>query len=793
MTAQEGIQLFAEGSILNCLQHTIPGEESQPTVVTDRLEMNAGNKIGAAENNMITKAYSDTGELTLTASAGNGIYICDLSDVLLMEKVSSAEGSIELTADGHLKNGLPEDSAEANVTGKNICITAAIAGEADKPLRTNLIVDDSLPSDENALTIRTEGDITAHDIGTEGILPITEMISKDGSVDFKADRSTEINILNAENGSITMRVDGDFDMKELKAGKAVNIFASGNITGRVQGDLIVGNLVAGSAETGKDITLTVVDGSILNGLTEDVENPVNLDGVNIQLITEETEGSDAVSGVGVKEKPIIIRTGSGGQLDVISADDVYLTDVGTAEENGELQIGRMSSETGAIVLITARDTSIREMSAVQDEVTVETGGGIRIGMLTTPKMTLKAEGPIDITSEEDIVLDEVNDGEGITQIQNLTSQKGNILLTTARDTEIGTLSAVKTVDMTVDGNVSVKDLILSDDDHALILKASGDADIQADQSLLHVTDAAVAGNFVLGNSGEVIIDRLAAPMAEITTVGNLTIVYVDTDRTEMTAHVTEGPIDILARGDLILTETSDSDGETQIKRLESETGSLTVTTSRNTVIEEIRTPEDLDIVTEGHLDILYGEGAGIISLKAEVLKADFEGDLNAGRIEADSLYLNIHKGSLFNGRDDEEANPIARETVVNVDSGIDEETGEDMNISADIGQKDNPFRTMLLEGGRMDIYADNHIYLEDVNTKETLTGPVYFGSLTSGDGEILLITGTDIDIDEMSAVQGEVTVETGGGITVGMLTTPKMTLKAEGADRYHFGRRYCSG
>ena len=102
-----------------------------------------------------------------------------------------------------------------------------------------------------------------------------------------------------------------------------------------------------------------------------------------------------------------------------------------------------------------------------------------------------------------------------------------------------------------------------------------------------------------------------------------------------------------------------------------------MTTFRNTVIEEIRTPEDLDIVTEGHLDILHGEGAGIISLKADVLKADFEGDLNAGRIEADSLYLNIHKGSLFNGRDDEEANLIAREAVVNVDSGIGEDDGED--------------------------------------------------------------------------------------------------------------------
>lgn len=364
------------------------------------------------------------------------------------------------------------------------------------------------------------------------------------------------------------------------------------------------------------------------------------------------------------------------------------------------------------------------------------------------------------------VLDEVNDGEGITQIQNLTSQKGSILLTTARDTEIDILSAVKTMDMTVDGNVSVKDLIL---------KASGDADIQADQSLLHVTDAAVAGNFVLGNSGEVIIDRLAALMAEITTVGNLTIVYVDTDRTEVTAHVTEGLIDILARGDLILTETSDSDGETQIKRLESETGSLTVTTSRNTVIEEIRTPEDLDIVTEGHLDILHGEGAGIISLKAEVLKADFEGDLNAGRIEADSLYLNIHKGSLFNGRNDDEVNLIAREAVVNVDSGIGEDDGEDDPSIADIGRGDKPFCTDIAENGKLSITADGDVYLEDICEE----GQLILSQIITGTGNVVLTAKRPVVIGILTADTLQADISNG---TLSLNTSDDLKMILTGED-----------
>ena len=777
LTAKELIRLSSEGSILNCSVHTLPGEENQPTIITDRLEMDAGNSIGAADNCIIAKAYSDAGVLTLNASAENGIYIHDISDILLLETLKSTEGSIELTTDGHLKNGLPEGSDETNVTGKNICITADRAGETGNPLTTNLVVDETLPSDENALIIRTEGDIIVHDIGTEGVLPITEMISKNGNVDFEADRSTEINVLNAENGSITIRIDGDFDMKELKAGETVNIFASGNITGCVYGDLIVGNLAAGTDKTGKDITLTIVDGSILNGLTADAENPVNLDGVNITLTTEETEGSEVVSGIGRKEKPIVTRTDPEGQLDVISVDSVYLTDVSTREENEKLQIGTIRSETGEIVLISETDTHIDEMSAVNGEVTLTTGGGITVGTLTTPKMTLQADGPIDITSEEDIVLDEISDGEGVTEIRNLTSQKGSILLTTARDTEIGTLSAVEMIDMTINGDVSVEDLKLGDENHRLLVNVSGDADIQADQTLLHVEDAEVSGILTLGNAGEIIIDRLAAPAADITSIGNLTVGYVDTDATEITANVTEGGIDILAKGDLTLTETSDGEGTTQITRLESETGSLDVTTTRDTVIEEIRTPENLVVETDGKLDILHGEAAGLVNLKADRITADFEGNLRVERIEAKNLELNLYKGSLFNGREDEEANLIAGNAVLNVYSKVNE---DDEAVTADIGQKAQPFRTMMQEDGSFDIYADDTIYLEDVNTEETLTGPVHFGTLTSGSGEIVLVTGTDTRIDEMSAVNGEVTLTTGGGITVGTLTTPKMTLQADG-------------
>ena len=79
---------------------------------------------------------------------------------------------MKIKTTGAMINGL--DDTTANVTAKNIVLEADTVGTDEKALTTNLIVDKSLPSENNALIVKTKGNINLHDIGTEGVLPITD-------------------------------------------------------------------------------------------------------------------------------------------------------------------------------------------------------------------------------------------------------------------------------------------------------------------------------------------------------------------------------------------------------------------------------------------------------------------------------------------------------------------------------------------------------------------------------------------------------------------------------------------
>lgn len=96
-------------------------------------------------------------------------------------------------------NGL--DDTTANVTAKNIVLEADTVGTDEKALTTNLIVDNNLPSANNALIVKANGNINLHDIGTEGILPITEMSPQMAIFPSVRSSSTAIETIKAENGS----------------------------------------------------------------------------------------------------------------------------------------------------------------------------------------------------------------------------------------------------------------------------------------------------------------------------------------------------------------------------------------------------------------------------------------------------------------------------------------------------------------------------------------------------------------------------------------------------------------
>ena len=216
-------------------------------------------------------------------------------------------------------NGL--DDTTANVTAKNIVLEADTVGTDEKALTTNLIVDNNLPSANNALIVKANGNINLHDIGTEGILPITEMSSANGDISFRAERSTAIETIKAENGSITSRVNGDYSMNNLKAGKMVNIYATGKITGNVDGNLTIGHVEAGSVGDRKDITLTINNGNLLSGLESTEADQTNLRGQNITL-TAKAGAAEGSGNLGTAEKRITAE--ADGKLSVTASKSIYL-------------------------------------------------------------------------------------------------------------------------------------------------------------------------------------------------------------------------------------------------------------------------------------------------------------------------------------------------------------------------------------------------------------------------------------------------------------------------------------
>ena len=203
LTAPESIQFTATDKMT---AGAIAANEVH--VTTKKLDITA-KQIAEDTNYLKVKGYGSDAELELQAKAQTGVYIQDSSKTLKLKTVSSDSNDVKIKTTGAMVNGLGDTDTAANVTAKNIVLEADTVGTDEKALTTNLIVDNNLPSANNALIVRANGNINLHDIGTEGVLPITEMSSANGDISFRAERSTAIETIKAENGSITSRVNGD--------------------------------------------------------------------------------------------------------------------------------------------------------------------------------------------------------------------------------------------------------------------------------------------------------------------------------------------------------------------------------------------------------------------------------------------------------------------------------------------------------------------------------------------------------------------------------------------------------
>lgn len=404
-------------------------------VTTRKLDITAG-QIADDTNYLRVKGYAEAGnqtELELQAKAQTGVYIQDSSKTLKLKNVSSDSNDVKIKTTGAMANGLGDTDTAANVTAKNIVLEADTVGTDEKALTTNLIVDNNLPSANNALIVRANGNINLHDIGTEGVLPITEMSSANGDISFRAERSTAIETIKAENGSITSRVNGDYSMNNLKAGKMVNIYATGKITGNVDGNLTIGHVEAGSADDRRDITLTINNGNLLSGLESTETDQTNLRGQNITL-TAKAGAAEGSGNLGTAEKRI------------------------TAEADGKLSVTASKS----IYLHAPKDTVMSELNAEYADLLFDGKADITSstsvnGKIDAKGLNLTAEGSVgnaqnateinvhgeklNISAKNDIYVNEVDAESRKTDIGTVASERGNVTLTTAQDTVIDSLKA----------------------------------------------------------------------------------------------------------------------------------------------------------------------------------------------------------------------------------------------------------------------------------------------------------------------------------------------------------------
>ena len=671
LTAPESIQFTATDKMT---AGAIAANEVH--VTTKKLDITA-KQIAEDTNYLKVKGYGSDAELELQAKAKTGVYIQDNSKTLKLKKVSSDSNDVKIKTTGAMVNGL--DDTTANVTAKNIVLEADTVGTDEKALTTNLIVDKSLPSENNALIVKAKGNINLHDIGTEGILPITEMSSTNGDISFRAERSTAIETIKAENGSITSRVNGDYSMNNLKAGKMVNIYATGKITGNVDGNLTIGHVEAGSVGDRKDITLTINNGNLLSGLESTETDQTNLTGKDITLnATGKT--ADGTGNLGTAGKWLVLETE--GQLKADTAGNMWLKDIRLQKpEEGTWKVGHLvsGSKAGEIHLKSARDTAIDELIAGMIDLDIDgmadvTSSGSLNGTIKSKGLNLKADSigakadeseegskdqyldidaggkKITISAEHDIYANEINQESGLTVIDSLSSANGNISLKTAQDTEIGSMKAengagmaetvgnltikeltAKTADITATATLEIAEIIADSLKAAAgeLLKVATSKDLHAKLLQAERVEAEAAGEMVIDELLTGHAKLTAGRNADVTTSGDLSAGTIEAanirlkaagdlgTREEALMLKTGDRVEAEAGGLINIQETSTEPGKTTITA-KSDKDDVTVETNRDLVLEDTQ-GQNVNVTTGGRLEAKNIEAAenGRLYMEAE--------------------------------------------------------------------------------------------------------------------------------------------------------------------------------
>ena len=479
LTAPEHILAKAAGKVI---AGSIGNDDVHAT--TKKLDIIA-EQIAEDTSYLKVKGYGSEAELELQVKTMTGVYIQDSSKILKLKKVSSDSSDVKIKTAGAMENGLEDTDTEANVTARNIVLEADTVGTDEKALTTNLIVDKSLDPAQNALIVKANGSINLHDIGTEGILPIAELSSANGDIFLRMDRSTAIESIKAENGSITSHVQGDYTVNHMTAGKQVNIYATGTITGNVNGTITIGHVEAGTEDDRNDITFTVTGGDLLNGLAEEEEDQTNFRGSNITL-TAKADDSGNIGNIGSSEHWITTETE--GVLNAEAGRQIWLKD---SRAEGMLKLGSLKADD-RITLTAAGDI----VNGIPDQ-----DGSVNV---SAEEISLRADGNI---GAKDKVL--------LTETKNAALEAENIYLKNQGSLNLSKAEAAADMELEVSGNLTSAGTTVKADH--LLVKADN-ADLKTRVNEIAGT---IAGNLVLENEGSLSVkDRLqAGDTVEIRTSG----------------------------------------------------------------------------------------------------------------------------------------------------------------------------------------------------------------------------------------------------------------------------------
>ena len=414
--------------------------DGSANIQTKSLEITA-DQIGEKSQNLTTEGVAaEAGskpELMLNAKAAHGVYIRDNSNILKLKTVSSDHNDVMIRTSGALLNDLEDEAADANVTAKNIILEAESAGTGEKALTTNLVEDETLPADQNSLTVQTDGAMNIHDIGTEGTAGV-KAESKRECVSVKADRNlaitgakgtdvvleaagsltaeelkatgkvsamaeNDIRITNntgaafkdlvSRKGGIDLVINGNISIDHLAAPGLVNMTSTGQIQAAAEGTLKLGGLKADER-----IKLTA-SGDIVNGIP-DQEDSVNVSAEEISLRAD--------GNIGAKDKALLTETKNAaleaeniylknqGNLNLSKAEAAAamelevsgnLTSAGTTVKADRLSVNadnadlktRVNEMTGAVsgnlVLENEGSLSVKDRLQAGDTVEIRTGGG----------------------------------------------------------------------------------------------------------------------------------------------------------------------------------------------------------------------------------------------------------------------------------------------------------------------------------------------------------------------------------------------------------------------------------